>query len=233
MAHKVKLPNHIEKRKKRAASKRRKDVRSKRKYYLLICEGEKTEPNYFEALKNDLPRGVLELCQIDIEGTGHNTLSLVQLATQRKATFEQELLRSIDKVWVIFDCDSFQPQDFNQAIATCNKTPDFEAAWTNEAFELWYLLHFHFYNTAISRKQYQQKIEENLKSLFNKNYRYEKNSKNMYALLKRFGNQNAAIKHAQNLEKNWEGRQDFAQHHPCTKIHLLVQELLSLNDELA
>ena len=44
-----------------------------------------------------------------------------------------------------------------------NKAPTVEAAWTNEAFELWYLLHFNFYNTGISRKQYQDLIETNFK----------------------------------------------------------------------
>ena len=41
----------------------------------------------------------------------------------------------------------------NKAIndATAN---DLKVAWSNEAFELWYLLHFIFLDTAITRKAY-------------------------------------------------------------------------------
>ncbi|SFD21421.1 RloB-like protein [Chitinophaga sp. CF118] len=63
MARKIKIPNERLKRFEREEQKRKKDVRSKRKYYLIVCEGAKTEPNYFEGLKDDLPKGVLTHCQ--------------------------------------------------------------------------------------------------------------------------------------------------------------------------
>jgi hypothetical protein len=74
MARKIKIPNEQRKRFAREELKRKKDVRNKRVYYLIVCEGAATEPNYFEGLKQDLPKGVLTAHQIDIEGTGRNTL---------------------------------------------------------------------------------------------------------------------------------------------------------------
>ena len=44
MARKIKIPNHIKKRYKRIETKRLEGVKSKRKFYLIVCEGEKTEP---------------------------------------------------------------------------------------------------------------------------------------------------------------------------------------------
>ena len=67
MARKVKIPNHIQKRLERKGHQRKRNVIPKRKYFLIVCEGEKTEPNYFESLKQDLPKGVLTSCRIDIE----------------------------------------------------------------------------------------------------------------------------------------------------------------------
>ena len=59
MARKIKIPNEYLKRYARDEHKRKQNIRNKRKYYLIVCEGEATEPNYFEGLKQDLPKGVL------------------------------------------------------------------------------------------------------------------------------------------------------------------------------
>lgn len=229
MARKVKIPNHIQKRLEREEHKRKRNTKSKRKYFLIVCEGEKTEPNYFESLKKDLPKGVLTSCRIDIEGTGRNTLSLVEESIKMKERLEDQTSLSINKIWVVFDRDSFEPENFNEAINLCkNNTPEIGCAWTNEAFELWYLLHFHFYNTAINREMYQKLIEGNLKPILGTQYEYEKNSTEMYNYLKENGSIELAIKFATKLESEFAGRTDYANHNPCTKVHHLVAELFGL-----
>lgn len=233
MARKVKIPNHIQKRLAREEHKRKRNTKNKRKYFLIVCEGEKTEPNYFESLKNDLPKGVLTSCRIDIEGTGRNTLSLVEESIKMKERLENETSLSIDKIWVVFDRDSFEPNNFIEAINLCkNSSPEIGCAWTNEAFELWYLLHFHFYNTPINREMYQKLIEGNLKPKIGEDYQYQKNSIKMYDLLKKFGSLKKAIKFATKLETEFEGRFDFADHNPSTKVHHLVAELFGLEELL-
>tara|TARA_R110002096_G_C14605102_1_gene722996 strand:- start:137 stop:868 length:732 start_codon:yes stop_codon:yes gene_type:complete len=229
MARKIKIPNHIQKRLAREEHKRKRNTKSKRKYFLIVCEGEKTEPNYFESLKKDLPKGVLTSCRIDIEGTGRNTLSLVKESIKMKDRLENETSLSIDKIWVVFDRDSFESDNFNEAINLCkNSSPEIGCAWTNEAFELWYLLHFHFYNTAINREMYQKLIEGNLKQKIGEDYKYQKNSEKMYDLLRENGSLELAIKFATKLEKEFKGRVDFSNHNPCTKVHHLVAELFGL-----
>ena len=116
MARKIKIPNHIQKRLPSEEHKRKRNTKRKRKYFLIVCEGEKTEPNYFESLKKDLPKGVLTSCRIDIEGTGRNTLSLVEKSIKMKERLENETSLSIDKIWVVFDRDSFESDNFNDAI---------------------------------------------------------------------------------------------------------------------
>lgn len=229
MARKVKIPNHIQKRLEREEHKRNRNTKSKRKYFLIVCEGEKTEPNYFESLKNDLPKGVLTSCRIDIEGTGRNTISLVEESIKIKDRLEDQTSLSIDKIWVVFDRDSFEPDNFNEAVNLCkNSSPEIGCAWTNEAFELWYLLHFHYYNTAINREMYQKLIEANLKPLLGNQYEYKKNSAEMYNYLKENGSLELAIKFATKLEREFEDKFDFANHNPCTKVHHLVAELFGL-----
>jgi hypothetical protein len=164
MARKIKVSNEQLKRFARQEEKRKKDIRSKRQYYLIVCEGAKTEPNYFEGLKSDLPKGILTAYQIDVKGTGYNTQSLIDEALRLKMVYEREHGRPVDKLWTVFDRDSFSGSDFNNAIIRCeNATPVIGCAWSNEAFELWYLLHFHYYNNAMNRKDYQDLIEQNLR----------------------------------------------------------------------
>jgi hypothetical protein len=235
MARKVKIDNAILKRLQRKETQRVENIKPKRKYILIVCEGEKTEPNYFKALKESLPKGVLEVCEFRIVGTGYNTASLVRKAMKHRTDWEEETRRTVDKLWVVFDRDSFTPTSFNTAVNTCIRNkPSVDCAWSNEAFELWYLLHFHYYNTGISRADYQALIESNFRGKGLTGYRYQKNSTEMYSLLQQFGDQKAAIRSAKRLERTYAGRHDYANHNPCTLVYKLVEELENLkikNDE--
>jgi RloB-like protein len=233
MARKIKIPNHLQKRLVREEKKRKKDIRIKRKYYLIVCEGVQTEPNYFEAFKVQLPKGVLSSCQIEIEGSGRNTESLLDETIRLTQKWEGETGRKIDKVWIVFDRDSFEPQQFNNAIQRCKlANPVIGCAWTNEAFELWYLLHLVYFDTAIRRTEYQRMLEEHLSKKMGKNFEYKKNSKEMFTILNQYGSMDLAIENAERLEKLWNIREDYANHKPCTKVHHLINELKKLVSDL-
>ena len=104
--------------------------------FLIVCEGERTEPNYFEAF-----RAAGDVRKITVKGEGYNTLSLV------RRTIELADEGDYDQVWCVFDRDSFPAQTFNAALELAAQR-GFYVAYSNEAFELWYLLHFHFYHTG-------------------------------------------------------------------------------------
>jgi hypothetical protein len=232
MAGKINFRNEVKQKYAFKGTSRKENIRAKRRFFLIVCEGEKTEPNYFESLKDNLPRGVLDVCDFRIVGTGHNTKSLVKKAKQLRTDIEKDTNRRIDKLWVVFDRDSFTPDSFNSAIQECLKKQDIGCAWTNEAFELWYLLHFNYYNTGISRGQYQKKIEESFQSKGLRDYVYQKNSTEMYKILNQYGSLKDAVKNAKNLEKLYAGQSDFANQNPCTMVHKLVEELFGLEEEI-
>lgn len=233
MARKTKIDNAVLKNLERREKKRSKNIIPKRRYYLIVCEGTKTEPNYFKSLKEELPKGVVTACQIDIEGAGRNTQSLIEKALCLKDEYEKKYDRMLDKLWVVFDKDSFDPNDFNNAINSCKRVnPSIECAWSNEAFELWYLLHFHFYNNAIRRKEYQNLIEENFRTKGLEDYEYKKNSEEMFHQLAKYGSPKDALRNAQALERRYAGARDFSNQNPCTMVYKLVAELLGLEEEL-
>ena len=217
MARIAKIDNAFKKRFERKDTKREIDIRNKRLYYLIVCEGEKTEPNYFKSIKMELPPGVLE---IKIEGTGLNTLGVVKHAI----TLSNTSLRKYDKVWAVFDKDSFPAKNFNNAIAIAEAN-NIKCAWSNEAFELWFLLHFQYVNNAMSREAYKVYLErEIIRKSGNVDYRYKKNAIDTYALLNEFGNQVNAIKWAKKLKKSYKNHK-FHTHNPCTLVYELIEEL--------
>ncbi len=188
----------------RGYSPRKVNTREVRQRFLIVCEGEKTEPNYFRSFH--VPKNVAE---IDVKGLGENPSKLVNSAKELK---QQE---EYDQVWCVFDRDAWTPEDFNNAIINA-ESQGFKVAYSNEAFELWYILHFEFLNTGIPRSDYLQKLNLLL------NRKYQKNSETIYDEL--FERQPTAIRNAINLLNQYNPRTP-ARDNPSTTVHLLVQEL--------
>ncbi|MDR0866233.1 MAG: RloB family protein [Candidatus Symbiothrix sp.] len=117
---------------------------------LIVCEGENTEPSYFKQFR-------LSSATIKPVGEGYNTLSLVNRAIQLKKE------GSYDQVWCVFDKDDFSDVNFNNAIqiATVN---GLEAAYSNQAFEYWVILHFDDHQGGqMHRDDYNDKLNKLLK----------------------------------------------------------------------
>lgn len=191
-----------------------------REYFLIVCEGTKTEPNYFGAIKRNLPN---ELVLI-IDGAGANTMSLVNRARQLNVNRTTNMGSPYDYVWIVFDKDSFSAEDFNNAVFMC-KAHNFNVAYSNEAFELWYLLHFEYLNSGISRSDYVKKLEEIIKEKTgNKKFRYKKNSPEFYNILCEHGSEEQAIRYAKKLEKMWD-QKNPAKECPSTYVYKLVEKL--------
>ena len=235
MANIIKIQNHLAKRERTKEKKRTIETKEVRVYFLIVCEGEKTEPNYFKSFKTNVKSFVYT---IDAFGEATNTKDLVRktIAKRDKSSLKY------DSVWAVFDKDSFSANNFNSAISLAESN-NIKVGWTNEAFELWYLLHFQYRNTAMSRDEYKSAIEKEVnakiailsKSKMPKLFVYEKNSKDMFAILENYGNQQQAIKNAEKLIAN-HNCSNYAIHNPCTRIHLLVKELngdsVELNEQI-
>jgi len=209
-------------------SERKTNIKKLRSFILIVCEGTKTEPNYFEAIKKTFPPKVLNTYEIDIKGTGTSALKIVEIADKKRAKAARNN-RIYDEVWTVFDRDSFPIVDFNNAIF---KGIDINiyTAWSNEAFELWYILHFQFRNTGMSRTEYEKIIEKEMNGAFKKagireTFKYKKNSPEMYDLLQKYGDESQAIKWAKKLDANFSGDTNYSSHNPCTKVYKLIEKL--------
>lgn len=190
-----------------------------RKYYLIVCEGEKTEPNYFQSFQKHLPPKVQT---IKIVGEGKNTVDIVEKAIElRKERIENETLPNFDESWAVYDRDSFPKSRVNSAFDLAKKN-NINNGFSNEAFELWYILHFNFLDTPNTRGQYIEILNEIFLKIVGK--KYAKNSKDVYKILEEYGNQDLACRYAEELCNQFNGTLP-ADSKPSTTIYELVKSL--------
>lgn len=204
----------------RRSTKRK--VREIKVSFLIVSEGSKTEPNYFRSFNRKFGNIIFD---VNCEGRGYNTLRVVNEALKIRDKDPKKYIR----VWAVFDKDSFPDKDFNAAIEKA-KANNIGCAWSNEAFELWYLLHFQFRNTPMSRNDYKKVIEKEIGQYIPK-FTYSKNSVDMYEILQSHGNQSQAINNAEKLSKQFSNR-DFASHNPRTQVYRLVKQLTGQDQSL-
>jgi RloB-like protein len=175
--------------------------------FLIVCEGSKTEPNYFKSFP------VSTRPEITIVGAGCETIAVVNKAIELMEN------QKFDRVWCVFDRDPSNVNNtatrFRKALQVAEKE-NIKVAYSNECFEIWYLLHFHLYDTGIPRNDYKKKLTKLL------GYKYEKNSNDMYARLEDI--QHQAIKHAKTLLASYDPHNPESDN-PVTTVHLLVAEL--------
>ena len=188
---------------KKRSLKRLVGARNLRQRFLIVCEGEKTEPLYFNKFR--VPKNVIKVI-----GIGANTLGLVRTAIELKQKGDY------DQVWCVFDKNSFPAESFNNALSLARQK-GIGTAYSNEAFELWYLLHFDYHNSAITRDTYKFRLSERL------GFTYKKNNPDMYDLLE--DKQENAIRNATRLLQEYGDQHRPAYDNPSTTVHILVQSL--------
>lgn len=119
-------------------------------YILIVCEGENTEPSYFNQFR-------ITSANVKSVGEGYNTIYLVNraLALSQQGNYDQ--------VWCVFDKDDFNDNDFNSAIQKAEAN-NFGVAYSNQSFEYWLILHFKDHQGGgMHRHSYNDKINEHLK----------------------------------------------------------------------
>jgi hypothetical protein len=194
---------------------RQKKVRTKSidKRILIVCEATRTEPNYSSGFQKELrSKSIKEKVFLDIKPAGKVSLSLVEETISLK---EED--KEYDQVWCVFDRDfkaeNNNQQNFNTAIKLAKKN-DINLAISNDAFELWFLLHYEYYQSQTHRSKLSSKLSDRL------DVDYQKNCDYMYEKLK--DKQIDAIKNAKKL---WHECNEDYNINPSTTVFKLVEIL--------
>ena len=183
--------------------------------FLIVSEGTRTEPLYFEGLVRALAKGEVPN-EVEIEGVGRVTTSLVEWTAKRV----NRSPRNYDNVWVVFDRDDFE--NFDEAVTAAERS-GFCAAWSNESFEYWLCLHLGRYDSALSRGDWFRILNDALKK---SGYGgFEKNREDLFSVLDKMGSRNMAKRNARSIREGYGKAAPPSQCNPCTTVDLLVEQL--------
>lgn len=119
------------------------DTHEPRRTFKVFCEGERTEPDYLSALRDesDIYDVASVRIQIAEDPQGAVPYTLVSAAVEFKSRSSEEA-GEIDEVWCLFDveCPDNHPK-LQEAVDLANQE-DIRLAISNPCFELWLALHF-------------------------------------------------------------------------------------------
>lgn len=191
-------------------------------FFIIVCEGKVTEPEYFKKFPYYYKVGGLspegmhyshKPVHIEAEAGQHAQVvkNAVRILREMNKTFG-----TIEKkdVWCVFDCDE-KPDSLTEAVQMAT-AQGFNPIYTIQRFELWFVLHFQHLSTAINPKDYDKKTSKYC------GINYEHGTLGMYELLE--ARQQIAISNAKQLwaekERNGNRFED-----PITNVHLLVEAL--------
>jgi hypothetical protein len=203
---------------------RRKSRRGPYAKVLIVCEGEKTEPNYFNGLKDHygLNSANVEVCgECDSDPHG--------IAKFAKGRYREEKNAGdpFDRVYCVFDKDTHA--SYQQAIDQISRaTPKevFFAITSVPCFEYWLLLHFQYTTKPYEPLPGNSAGNQVLRDLKAVMPDYKKKNQDIFPVLLdqlEFAKHNAA--HA--LDASKSGYTD----NPTTHVHQLVEYLQQIKGE--
>lgn len=198
----------------REERKRKKHVVSFRKRYLICTEG-KTEAIYFGHYRSSTGPVIVALDKSD------HKVSLVKKTIEERDERIQagEFDEKTDEVWVVLDRDAnplnkMDKAHFNRALEFANIN-NIHVAYSNDAFELWFLLHYQDLWAATHRDQLYKILSTH------RNEKYVK-PLDLYKEIK--SQRSLALKRAAKLLKSNLSPADC---NPSTTIHILVEKLIA------
>ncbi len=207
--------------------KRKENVeKQKSSNWLVVCEGIKTEPNYFEGAVDVINEDLDEKYKLKVKivGEGKNTVSLVKSV--------DDILNDVDKykisivpygkIFVVFDKDDFSSEMFDEAIAMCEKR-GYIPLWSNQAIEYWFLLHFNYVDVPMDRTSYENKLNEYFKTA-GLNYKYRKNDATIYSKLSKYGSLERAKRNAIRIHKS-HNNDTPSNSESCTTVYKFFLEI--------
>jgi hypothetical protein len=123
--------------------KRKVGTRRPRKTFVIFCEGERTEPEYLDALKRQ--PSVRDVAAVDLRVEGgqgdSKPLTLVAMATEAHSRAIDEEAE-IDEFWCVFDVEWPQNHPGLKKAVQQARVNGINLAVSNPCFELWLILHF-------------------------------------------------------------------------------------------
>lgn len=132
--------------------KRRYPTREPKRRFVLVCEGAKTEPAYFAAIRS-VYSGALAAVET-VPGVGV-PMTVAERAVKEARRAKLDSFEKGDRVWAVFDRD--EHHHFDEAVALCREH-GIGVASSDPCFELWLILHEREHDRPCSRVEAQKEL---------------------------------------------------------------------------
>ncbi|MBD2298907.1 RloB domain-containing protein [Nostoc sp. FACHB-190] len=191
---------------------------------LIACEGSKTEPIYFDSIRNDLRLPTLKIIVLRHQGKTDPRSIIERLIEERQQMKDNQEWTKDDHAWAVFDGDEHieKSRDKWQSAISRAKSQKINLAITNPCFELWYLLHFQDNLSQVTRDKLVKLLGKHISN-------YDKSMCLYPEPLKSLTEQ--AIERAKKIAKQIEANELDEHSNPCCSgLPKLISSLLSLEN---
>ncbi len=198
---------------------RRGEKKEAGKRYLIVCEGSKTEPNYFREMRHDLRirTAKIEICG---EECGSDPVSVFNYAA---SVFDSDKGAKFDAVFCVIDKDDHKNLD--EALAKIEaKGEGFVAVLSYPCFEYWLLLHYVLHRSAFTKTATKSIGGVVISTLKKHDPTYSKGTKGTWVRYKQ--KLQTAMDNATQIKKSATNSGNL---NPSTSMHEVVELLMALN----
>lgn len=195
--------------------------------YLIVCEGSKTEPNYFWDFCHIHRLLTSRVSIVPSDGSSPDrVVGHAEMLYREDAAISSD---SYDQVFCVFDRDkhiSYQGA-VKRIEELNNQNKPFVAITSIPCFEYWLLLHFIYTRRPFYAVGNRSICDTVIRELRKKPGfdNYQKGQQDIYSLLK-----NKTLTAIQNAQKAENDARKTNEENPSTRIHILVVELQKLVD---
>lgn len=184
-------------------------------YYFIVTDTEETEQNYMYGLRDYIPKELQGKLVIKVVKTKSN--NLVNEARNLASVSPQ-----YGEIWIVFDRDKVK--NFDEIICQA-EDKGVKVGWTNPCIEEWFNAYFGAMPTYNDSVACCNGFAQTFKRITAQEY--VKSAKDIYEKLIRYGDEEQAIKLADQKynEHISNGNEKPTEMCPCTTLHCLVREI--------
>lgn len=213
---------------KKNKNSRKSETTESLKRILIVSEGEKTEPLYFDYLKE-----FLKLTSINVEVSGSPKSCPKKVVEYGKELYDNSVQKGIayDEIYCVIDKDTHAHYSNALSLISTYKKFNFFAINSVPCFELWLLLHYTYttkpFSKTLNKSVCESLIKDELK-IFLPEYEKNLSSLNQGDIDKIFNESviSEAIKRSKSILAYCKSA---STDNPTTRIHELVEELFTLS----
>jgi hypothetical protein len=181
-------------------------------FVLIVCEGQKSEPNYFSKLREKYRLSSLNVRVSPADGS--DPMSVVGYA-------ERHLATGYDRIYCVFDRNGHA--NYDQALAKTERLEKIFAVPSIPCFEVWVLLHFKYSTAPFEKAGSDSARDKVFKEVKKHLKKYSKGYQELYNELEKL--MSDAIAHSKRLEAH---NSKTGSCNPATHVHVLVEYLKNL-----